>query len=115
MSYWSAAAMGRLGLHDEATLLFEQILAYAQTLAQTAPGIDYFATSLSTMLLFEDDPEARNRTEAAFLQAQALLGLGKTREAEALLARILKEDGNHPGAHDLFDQLCVEEKKVETR
>jgi predicted Zn-dependent protease len=67
------------------------------------------------MLLFEGDPEAGNRTEAAFLQAQALLGLGKTREAEALLARILKEDGNHAGAHDLFDQLCVEEKRVETR
>ena len=115
MSYWSAAAMGRLGLHDEAALLFEQILAYARTLAQTAPGIDYFATSLSSMLLFEGDPEVRNRTEAAFLQAQALLGLGKTREAEALLVRILKEDGNHAGAHDPFDQLCVEEKRVETR
>jgi tetratricopeptide (TPR) repeat protein len=115
MSYWSAAAMGRLGMHDEAALLFEQILVYAQTLVQTAPGIDYFATSLSTMLLFEGDPEAGNRTEAAFLQAQALLGLGKTREAEALLRRILKEDGNHAGAHDLFDQLSVEEKRVESR
>ena len=115
MSYWSAAAMGRLGMHDEATLLFEQILVYAQTLVGTAPGIDYFATSLSNMLLFEGDPEAGNRTEAAFLQAQALLGLGKTGEAEAFLARILKEDGNHAGAHDLFDQLCVEEKRVETR
>lgn len=107
--------MGRLGLHDEATLLFERILSYAQTLAQTTPAIDYFATSLSTMLLFEGDLAARNRTEAAFLQAQALLGLGKTQEAEALLARILEEDSNHAGAHDLFDQLCVEEKKVETR
>ena len=106
--------MGRLGLHDEAVLLYEQILAYSQTLVQTAPAGDYFATSLSTMLLFEGDPEAQ-RTEAAFFQAQALLGLGKTREAEALLARILKEDSNHAGAHDLFDQLCVEEKKVETR
>jgi hypothetical protein len=37
------------------------------------------------------------------------------REAEALLARILKEDGNHTGAHDLVDQLYAEEKKVETR
>ena len=106
--------MKRLGLHDEAMLLLEQILAYAQTLAQTASGIDYFATSLSTML-FEDDPEAQNRTDAAFLQAQALLGLGRTREAESLLAGILKENGNHVGAHDLFDQLCAEEKKLETR
>jgi tetratricopeptide (TPR) repeat protein len=115
MSYWSAAAMGRLGLHDEATLLFEQILAYAHTLAQVVPEIDYFATSLPTMLLFEDDLEARNRIEVSFLQAQALFGLGKATEAEALLARILKEDGNHTGAHDLVDQLYSEEKKVETR
>jgi tetratricopeptide (TPR) repeat protein len=115
MSYWSAAAMGHLGLHDDATLLFEQILSYAHTLAQTAPGIDYFATSLPTMLLFEDDLDTRNRIEAAFLQAQALFGLGNAREAEALLARILKEDGNHTGAHDMVDQLYAEEKKVETR
>jgi hypothetical protein len=115
MSYWSGAAMGRLGLHDEATLLFEQILSYSHTLTQTAPGIDYFATSLPTMLLFEDDLETRNRIEVAFLQAQALFGLGKAREAEALLVRILRVDGNHSGAHDLADQLYAEEKKVETR
>ena len=115
MSYWSAAAMVRLGLHDEATILFEQILAYAHTLAQATPGIDYFATSLPTMLLFEDDLEARNRIGAAFLQAQALFGLGKTREAEALLVWILKEDRNHTGASDLVDQLYSEEKRVETR
>jgi tetratricopeptide (TPR) repeat protein len=115
MTYWSAAAMSRIGLHDEATLLFGQILAYAHQLARTTPKIDYFATSLPTMLLFEDDLEARNRIEAAFLQAQALFGLGKTPEAEALLAKILNEDRNHAGAHDLVDQLFAEEKKVETR
>ena len=111
MSYWSAAAMGRLGLHDEATLLFEQILAYANTLAQASPQINYFATSLPTMLLFEDDIEARNRIEATFLQAQALFGLGKAREAEVLLLGILKEDSNHTGAYDLIDQIHAEEKK----
>jgi tetratricopeptide (TPR) repeat protein len=115
MSYWSAAAMSRLGLHDEAKLLFEQILAYAHTLAQAASEIDYFATSLPTMLLFEDDLEARNRVESVFLRAQALFGLGKPQEAEALLVKILKEDGSHAGAHDLIDQLYAEEKKVETR
>jgi tetratricopeptide (TPR) repeat protein len=113
MSYWSAAAMVRLGLHNEAMLLFEQILAYSNTLAQTTPVIDYFATSLPSMLLFEDDLPARNRINAAFLQAQALFGLGRTHEAEALLAKILKEDGNHTGAHDLINQLRAEQKKVE--
>jgi predicted Zn-dependent protease len=50
-----------------------------------------------------------------FLRAQALFGLGKPQEAEALLVKILKEDGSHAGAHDLIDQLYAEEKKVETR
>jgi predicted Zn-dependent protease len=67
------------------------------------------------MLLFEDDLEARHRVESVFLRAQALFGLGKPQEAEALLVKILKEDGSHAGAHDLIDQLYAEEKKVETR
>lgn len=115
MSYWSAAAMGRLGLHEEATALFKKILDFAHTLAQSAPEIDYFATSLPTMLLFDDDLKARNRNAAWFLEAQALAGLGKPREAEDILVKLLKEDANHTGAHDLLGQLSAEEKRVETR
>ena len=45
--------------------------------------IDYFATSLPTMLLFDDDLQLRQETTALFLQAQARLGLGEKRKAQA--------------------------------
>ena len=59
------------------------LLAYARKL-QTQPAVvDYFATSLPTMLLFADDLQLRQETTALFLQAQAHLGLGG--KARALL------------------------------
>jgi hypothetical protein len=44
--------------------------------------IDYFATSLPTMLLFDDDLQFRQETTALFLQAQAQLGSGQKSEGE---------------------------------
>jgi hypothetical protein len=46
--------------------------------------VDYFATSLPTMLLFEDDLQRRQEVTAKFLQAQALHGLGRSEEAAKL-------------------------------
>ncbi len=63
--------------------------------------VDYFATSLPTMLLFDDDLRFRQETTALFLRAQSLLGLGKKREAQQLLALVLKRDPNHASAADL--------------
>ena len=49
---------------------------------QDAPArIDYFATSLPTLLLFDDDLAKRQRVTALFLMAQAELGLGRRDEA----------------------------------
>ena len=54
-------------------------------LQKTAAQIDYFATSLPTMLIFDDDLQSRQETTALFLQAQAQLGLGQRAKARALL------------------------------
>ena len=55
MTYYSALALERLGKKAAAKKLLRELLAYARQLAKTKAGIDYFATSLPTMLLFEDD------------------------------------------------------------
>jgi len=44
---------------------------YARELHRTPAKIDYFATSLPTLLLFEDDLDARQRAYADRLLAQA--------------------------------------------
>jgi tetratricopeptide (TPR) repeat protein len=105
MTYWSARAHSYLGNIGQATEIFKAIYDYSIALEQQAPKIDYFATSLPAMLLFEDDLGKRNLIEAKFLRAQALFGLGnKYDEAGKLLHEVLQLDKNHTGAADLLTQ-----------
>ena len=101
MTYWSAMAMRRLGREAEAESLFGEILNYAEELEKSAPKIDYFATSLPTMLLFDEDLAKRQHISATFLRAQALLGLGRVAEARAALDEVRRLDRSHMGAQDL--------------
>jgi len=95
MTYFSALANRRLGREEEAGRLVTGLEAYAAELAATPAEIDYFATSLPTMLLFTDDLQARRETTAAFLNAQAASLRGHRAEALAGVATVLARDPNH--------------------
>jgi tetratricopeptide (TPR) repeat protein len=101
MTYYSALSWAKLGEPAKAGRLLRELLAYGQKLQKAPAKIDYFATSLPTMLLFDDDPQCRQETAALFLQAQAFLGLGKTAKAKNLLIAALLRDPNHALAADL--------------
>jgi tetratricopeptide (TPR) repeat protein len=101
-TYWSALALRHLGREDEARALFEQIRDYAHTLDHQTPKIDYFATSLPALLLFDEDLMKRQTVTARFLEAQALLGLGDEPAGLALLADVLALDNSHAAAIDLL-------------
>ena len=103
MTYYSALALQKLGRRAEAGRLLHQLLAYARHLAKSKASIDYFATSLPTMLLFDDDLQQRQRTYARLLEAQALLGLGQRVAGKARLREVLKRDPSHALAADLLD------------
>jgi tetratricopeptide (TPR) repeat protein len=102
MSYYSALALTKLGRKSEARSLLRGLLKYSITLAKTPAKIDYFATSLPTMLLFNDDLQSRQQTTAMFLEAQARLGLGQINEAMKLLREVLRRDPNHALAADML-------------
>ena len=106
MTYYSALALVRLGRRAAAEKLFRALLAHARALARAPAQIDYFATSLPTMLLFDDDLVARQETTARFLEAQARLGLGERAAARRLLAAVLRRDPAHAGAQDLLAALA---------
>jgi len=106
-TWWSALALRRLGREQEADRLFRRIQDYATRLRRQTPTIDYFATSLPAMLLFDEDLEERQQILAGFLEAQALLGLGATAEAIECLRRVLSVDRNHSGAIDLLREQVV--------
>lgn len=102
MTFFSAMAIRRLGDRERATSLLQELFTYARDLEQEQAKIDYFATSLPTMLLFEEDIQARQVTTARFLQAQALTGMGNHGEAEILLKDVLTRDPNHALAADMI-------------
>ena len=105
MTYYSALSLRKLGEPQRAQRLLEDLLDYAEKLEKAEAKIDYFATSLPTMLLFEDDIQARQETHALFLQAQAHLGLGDQRRAERLLREVLERDPNHARAAGLLETI----------
>ena len=104
-TYWSGKALAKLGRNDEARRVFREIFEYSLKLEQQTPQIDYFATSLPTMLLFEEDLVLRQEISAKFLRAQALVGLGQLEEGTALLHEVRKLDANHSGAADLLSTI----------
>ncbi len=105
MTYCSALAWMKLGQRVRAKKLLYNLLAYAQKLHKRQAKIDYFATSLPTMLIFEDDLQFRQATTALFLQAQARLGLGQKTRAKSLLQTVLRRDPNHALAADLLNGM----------
>ena len=105
MSYYNALALKQLGRAREAEELLRSLLAYAKALAGQVARVDYFATSLPTMLLFEDDLQKRNAVTATFLRAQAWLGLGDSSKALDLLHEVMVLDRNHSHAADMLAAL----------
>jgi hypothetical protein len=108
MTFFSAMAWGRLGQHARRKTLLRELLKHARALAKSTARIDYFATSLPTMLLFEDDLQFHQQTSALFMEAQAQFGLGQLPAARRLLGRVLKRDPNHAMASDLLEELAGE-------
>jgi tetratricopeptide (TPR) repeat protein len=105
MTYFSALSFEHLGQHAKARALLRDLLAYAQKLQKSPAKIDYFATSLPTMLLFDDDLQFRQDTTAILLQAQARLGLGERARANALLHKVLRRDPNNALAADMLGEM----------
>ena len=103
-TFYSALAWGKLGRRDRQTAMLRRLLEQARKLEKAPVGIDYFATSLPTLLLFDDDLGARQAVTALFLQAQACWGLGREARAITLARRVLRMDPHHGPALDFLRQ-----------
>ena len=75
LSYWRGYALAALGRGEEARALFRSMQQYAEARLATPAKIDYFATSLPLLLVFEDDLDAVKDAEAKRLLALAEKGL----------------------------------------
>jgi tetratricopeptide (TPR) repeat protein len=104
-SYFSGLALLELDRGCEAQRLFEGMLAYARDLAATPARIDYFATSLPAMLLFDVDLQERQQQQARLLEGLARWGVADRQESRRLLKDVLQADPNHAVAADLLASM----------
>ena len=70
LTYYQAVALERLGRTGDCQTLLQELQAYAERLLVAPAKIDYFATSLPTMLLFEDDLQDRQTIKANLILSQ---------------------------------------------
>jgi len=75
LSYYRGLALKELGQEADACSLFEELKSYALREMNIEAKIDYFATSLPLLLVFEDDLTKLKNEEAQELLALAKKGL----------------------------------------
>jgi tetratricopeptide (TPR) repeat protein len=75
LSYWRGLALKELGRIDDAKALFTGMKAFAEKGLATPFKIDYFATSLPLLLIFEDDLEAVKNARMENIKTLAERGL----------------------------------------
>lgn len=100
-TYYQALSLGCLGRVEEKRDLLRSWLAEARRLERRPARVDYFATSLPSLLLFTEDADVRQGTTVRLWRAQAWWGLGQRSKGRALLREVLERDPHHPVAVDL--------------
>ena len=108
MTYYSVVACRRLGDDSAAHRLLSGLAAFAVSMRSAPPTVDYFATSLPTMLLFTDDIEARRDTTALILDAQVAMLQGDPVRADQTLAEALARDPYRARALGLHREIAVD-------
>ncbi|GAB3761234.1 tetratricopeptide repeat protein [Microlunatus parietis] len=106
----SITALRRLGRSGPADELAAGLSIFCDELEATPATVDYFATSLPTLLLFADDPELIKNRRVRFLRAQLAAVNGCRQAALSRLDEILAEDPNHADAIDLKRRLQTQDQ-----
>ena len=104
-SYYRAKSLEALCHKGEAADLLRQMRDFAAKQMDTEVKIDYFATSLPNLLLFEDDFQKRNQVDCLFLLGLSELGLRSPERATELLNQVLSLDCNHIAAKQEIESL----------
>jgi tetratricopeptide (TPR) repeat protein len=105
LSYYCAMSLDALDGKAEAASLVRQMRDFAEKQMEAEVKVDYFATSLPNLLLFEDDLQKRNQVDCLFLLALSELGLRNHERAAELLKQVLSLDCNHIAAQLEIESL----------
>lgn len=105
LSYFRGLALRELGRFEAAEALFRSLLSYANERIGTEAQIDYFATSLPNLLVFEEDLQKRRDAEHSLLAALAYYGLGDYASADTSVDQVLVFDRTEPYGRYLKREL----------
>lgn len=94
-------ALRRLGRTAEAAALTDALDRFTEELAASAATVDYFATSLPSLLLFSADPEVEKARRVEHLRAQVELLRDDAGAALRRLEALLERHPDHHAASDL--------------
>jgi hypothetical protein len=108
-TYYRGLSLRALGHESEADQLFDSLRKRGQELQQLPGTIDYFATSLPNMLVFEEDLTLRNQLDGQFLEGLALLAQGDSAAAKTLFTQVLHSDTSHYPATDQLRSIGRDE------
>lgn len=100
LSYYRGLSLRALGRESEAVEVFVSLRAFATARLSETARIDYFATSLPNLLVFDEDLQARRDAECQLLIALAELGLGHAESARTALMRVLEFNRAEPWARE---------------
>ncbi|MFN8482420.1 MAG: DUF5107 domain-containing protein [Anaerolineae bacterium] len=98
MIFYQGLASRQLGRDAEAAAIFQRLVDYGRAHLEDEVTMDYFAVSLPTFLVFDEDLNTRNRIHCNYMLALGHLGLGDAAEAERAFDALLALDANHQGA-----------------
>ena len=98
LTYYSVLALRRVGDNFSADSTAAGLEDYVAHLEATKPEIDYFATSLPTMLLFAEDLDEAQARSILLLKAQIADLRGDRAAATHLVNELLRRDPSHPRA-----------------
>jgi len=106
LSYFRGMALRELGQDEQARTYFENLKSYAKSRINDVAKIDYFATSLPNLLVFEEDLQAQHESELNLLIALACHGLGNAEGARAALSKMMQFSNANQRAADLAVALA---------
>jgi tetratricopeptide (TPR) repeat protein len=99
MLLYQGWAWQALNEDSRAEAIFNRLITYADMHQHDDIKPDYFAVSLPTFLVFNDDAQLRNQIHCHYMRGLGLLGRGEVVAAHGAFEQVLQRDPNHQGAH----------------
>ncbi|MCW1923882.1 DUF5107 domain-containing protein [Luteolibacter arcticus] len=112
LSWFRGLSLRELGQRVEAREFFESLRAFGEAKLDEKAEIDYFATSLPNLLVFDEDLQARRDAENHLLIAIACHGLSRNDEALHHLERTLAFSNSDAHAVELSRRLACRAEEI---